>query len=76
MDKNLKRNINLDLIRVIAMIFVVMVHVNPRPWQSIPVINIAMGVILISCNSFFYMLSGELNLIQKFCNQKDYYKLN
>lgn len=69
-----ERDANLDLIRVLAMVFTVAVHIQPFPWAANAFLNCFMTAVLLSCNSFFYMLSGELNLSQSFSEKKDYWR--
>ncbi len=68
------RNINLDLIRVIAMIFVVMVHIPVIPFQNNNLIHNILKTIFLSCNSLFFMLSGYFNLNDTMYTEKDYKK--
>ncbi len=68
-----ERNTNLDFIRVLSTLFVVGIHVIPHPWGSnIP--GIAFSSVLATCNGFFFMLSGQLNLTQRFSDTGDYRK--
>lgn len=70
-----ERDVNLDFIRVLAMIFTVAIHIQPYPWGEAGALwNCIMTALLLSCNSFFYMLSGQLNLSQTFSEKKDYYR--
>ncbi len=72
--KNSIRNINLDLIRVIAMILVVMVHIPVMPFQNNDLIHNTLKTIFLSCNSLFFMLSGYFNLNETIYTKKEYKK--
>lgn len=66
------RNASLDLIRVISMIFVIAVHTSPKPMARSALFTAAFSMVLLTCNSNFYMLSGELNLTKRVETAEDY----
>ncbi len=66
------RDISLDFIRVVSMIFVIGAHTSPKPMARSPLFTAAFLMILLTCNSNFYMLSGELNLSKRFETAGDY----
>ena len=68
------RNINLDLIRLIAMIFVIMVHIPFLPYQNNKFIANTFRSLFLSCNSLFFMLSGYFNLSYVIKKEEDYSK--
>ena len=61
-----------DLIRVIAMMFVIMIHVPDHPFADIPLLENAAMTILLLCNPFFYLISGRFNLSRSFETKEDY----
>ena len=67
-----QRNANYDLMRCLAMIMVIMVHVPSKPFSGHPVLSNAFLVLIFTCNSLFYMLSGVLNLSKTFDKKEDY----
>lgn len=76
---NTKRNFQYDLIRVIAMIMVLIIHVEEEtryfkhphniPWH----ISTILIAFLIICNPIFFMMSGKFNLKKNFQSPHDYY---
>lgn len=60
-DINIKRNTQADLVRVVAMFFVVCIH-NHIAFSDDRVVEIIKNTILYTCNGMFYMLSGRFNL--------------
>ena len=66
------RNSSLDFIRVMSMFFVIAVHTSPKPLSWSPTFLTAFQMLLLTCNSNFYMMSGELNLQKRFEGPKDY----
>lgn len=71
-DKN-KRDIQLDLIRVISMILVIGVHCAKQPFSAYPMLQKTFIRFMLTCNGMFYMLSGRFALNTK-CNTKQEYK--
>ena len=66
------RNSSLDFIRVMSMFFVIAVHTSPKPLSWSPTFLTAFQMLLLTCDSNFYMMSGELNLQKRFEGPKDY----
>lgn len=54
------------------MFFVIAVHTSPKPLSWSPTFLTAFQMLLLTCNSNFYMMSGELNLQKRFEGPKDY----
>lgn len=61
---------NYDFIRVIACIFVIMIHIEDKPFSF----NIRMiyTTVLFTSNGLFYMLSGKFNLERTYNSIEDY----
>lgn len=68
------RNINLDFIRILSMIFVIAIHTEPKPLADNVLFTSILTTILFTCNSNFYLLSGQLNLQKSFSTPNDYKK--
>ena len=68
-----KRDIQLDLIRVISMILVIGIHCAVKPFSASPMIQKSFIRFMFACNGMFYMLSGRFALSTK-CNTKMEYK--
>ncbi|WP_276627783.1 hypothetical protein, partial [Sharpea azabuensis] len=69
-----KRLIQFDILRVMAMIFVIAIHVSVRPFVTNPYMKNMWYVLFLVCNGLFYMLSGKFNLrmiCQIKCNTYD-----
>ena len=66
------RDINLDFIRVLSMIFVIAVHVEPKPLAGNILFTSILYTILFTCNTNFYLLSGQLHLRRNFSTPSDY----
>lgn len=64
------KNINLDLIRVISMIFVVLIYILELLITDTSPIKIIVRSILYTCNGMFFMLSGYLNLDKRIKTKK------
>ena len=66
---NRGRDVRYDVIRVVAMMFVIAVHVNPKPFNSFPWFKDVFDYIVYTCNGMFFMLSGlfamKKNTLQK-----------
>lgn len=56
-----KRDSRLDIIRVIAMLFVISIHISVPITDNIW-INGSKSAVLYTCNGIFYMISGILNI--------------
>lgn len=67
-----QRNAHYDLMRVLAVIMVVMVHVPIKPFSENPVLRNLLMTLISTCNSIFFMLSGRLNLAKTFEQPTDY----
>ena len=59
---NKERDVRYDVIRVVAMMFVIAVHVNPKPFNSFPWFKDIFDYIVYTCNGMFFMLSGFFNM--------------
>lgn len=69
-----KRIIQFDILRVMAMIFVIAIHVQVKPFSTNPFITNMWYVLFLVCNGLFYMLSGKFNLRKKFDSNKSIFK--
>lgn len=69
---NRGREVRYDVIRVVAMLFVIAVHVNPKPFNSFPWFKDVFDYIIYTCNGMFFMLSGFFNMKKEFCTKEDY----
>ena len=69
---NKGREIRYDVIRVVAMLFVIAVHVNPKPFNSFPWFKDVFDYIIYTCNGMFFMLSGFFNMKKEFHIKEDY----
>lgn len=67
-----KRDIQLDMIRVIAMFFVIGVHCSRKPFSDNTLFQTGINNFLSSCNGMFFMLSGRFALSTKCNTKKDY----
>ena len=67
-----ERDVRYDVIRVVAMMFVIAVHVNPKPFNSIPWFKDVFDYIIYTCNGMFFMLSGLFNMKRDFSSKEDY----
>ena len=67
-----QRNANYDLMRSLAIILVIMVHAPIKPFAEHPVLINSLVVLIYTCNSLFFMLSGRLNLAKSFERKEDY----
>ena len=67
-----ERDVRYDVIRVVAMMFVIAVHVNPKPFNSIPWFKDVFDYIIYTCNGMFFMLSGLFNMKRDFSGKEDY----
>ena len=66
------REVRYDVIRVVAMLFVIAVHVNPKPFNSFPWFKDVFDYIIYTCNGMFFMLSGFFNMKKEFKTKEDY----
>ncbi len=71
---NRGRDVRYDVIRVVAMMFVIAVHVNPKPFNSFPWFKDVFDYIIYTCNGMFFMLSGLFNM-KKCPSTKDEYSV-
>ena len=69
----MERESTSDAIRVIAMVFVICVHTYEKPWGDSKLVYNAVDMVLMLCNSLFFMLSGHFNLRKSFDCKRDYY---
>ena len=69
---NNERNISLDFIRALSLILVIATHTFPKPLADNLLFTSFFNMFLYTCNSNFYMLSGQLNLKKKFETPQDY----
>lgn len=72
------RKSEVDLLRVIAMLFVIAIHTLTLPVQDAGVGMLALTALLFSSNGVFFMISGRFNLDRQFRSAGDilmfYYK--
>ena len=66
------RDVRYDVIRVTAMLFVIAVHVNPKPFNAFPWFKDIFDYIIYTCNGMFFMLSGLFNMKREFRTKEDY----
>lgn len=69
---NREREIRYDVIRVVAMLFVIAVHVNPKPFNAMPWFRDVFEYIIYTCNGMFFMLSGFFNMKKPFSTKEEY----
>lgn len=69
---NRGRDVRYDVIRVVSMLFVIAVHVNPKPFNSVPWMKDIFDDLIYSCNGMFFMLSGFFNMKNEFHSKEDY----
>lgn len=69
--KDTGRNANIDLIRTLCTLFVIMIHTTVKPFGGKPLAyNTLLGGLLVS-NGIFYLMSGRLNLAKEFHSGKE-----
>jgi len=68
------RNVNIDLIRLFAMLCVIYLHVLPNPLDVYPVFRSVVLHILSVSIQLFFMVSGYFNLSKTFNSKEDYRK--
>lgn len=71
-----ERNANLDLIRVMSMIFVIAVHSPVSPFSDSYFAAQGAFLVFILCDGLFFMISGQLNLskpIRSYSDMVDFY---
>ena len=66
------RDVRYDVIRVVAMFFVIAVHVNPKPFNSMPWFKDVFDYVIYTCNGMFFMLSGFFNMKKELSTKEDY----
>lgn len=66
------RDVRYDVIRVVAMLFVIAVHVNPKPFNSFPWFKDVFDYIIYTCNGMFFMLSGLFAMKRTYSSKEDY----
>lgn len=69
---NRGRDVRYDVIRVVSMLFVIAVHVNPKPFNSFPWFKDVFDYMIYTCNGMFFMLSGFFNMKNEFHSKEDY----
>ena len=69
---NRGRDVRYDVIRVVAMMFVIAVHVNPKPFNSFPWFKDVFDYIVYTCNGMFFMLSGLFAMKKQYSTKEDY----
>lgn len=69
---NRGRDVRYDVIRVVAMMFVIAVHVNPKPFNSFPWFKDVFDYIVYTCNGMFFMLSGLFAMKKEYSAKEDY----
>lgn len=69
---NRGRDVRYDVIRVTAMLFVIAVHVNPKPFNSFPWFKDVFDDIIYSCNGMFFMLSGLFAMRKEYVTREEY----
>lgn len=69
---NRGRDVRYDVIRVTAMLFVIAVHVNPKPFNSFPWFKDVFDDIIYTCNGMFFMLSGLFAMRKEYTAKEDY----
>lgn len=69
---NRGRDVRYDVIRVVSMLFVIAVHVNPKPFNSFPWFKDVFDYLIYTCNGMFFMLSGYFNMKNECCSKEDY----
>lgn len=67
-----ERDVRYDVIRVVSMLFVIAVHVNPKPFNSFPWFRDVFDDIIYTCNGMFFMLSGYFNMRNECRSREDY----
>lgn len=68
-----KRNANIDLARIMAMLFVIAVHIPPYPYDDdIVVYTVLSPIVFLLPNHLFFALSGFLNIDKAFNCREDY----
>lgn len=65
------RDSRYDLVRTLAMVFVIGVHL-PMEFTENATIGIIKNAVFLSCNGLFYILSGKFNISKRFVTSKDY----
>lgn len=69
---NETRNVNYDLMRVIAMLFVIGIHVTGGNITVNGWLDQGILTLFLVCNPFFFMMSGKFNLRHEFKTREDY----
>ena len=68
--KETKREIQSDLIRVVAMLFVISLHVPTNLGERHVYLDNLKTIVILTCNGMFFMLSGKYNL--RFQREKEH----
>lgn len=71
MSETKKREIGYDVVRCIAMLFVIALHTNPKPYQNGTIGQELFLSVFYACNGLFFMLSGRFALAEKLDGVKD-----
>lgn len=69
---NRERDVRYDVIRIVSMLFVIAVHVNPKPFNAFPWFRDVFDDIIYTCNGMFFMLSGYFNMKNQCSDRKEY----
>ncbi len=75
--KETKRAVGYDIVRVVAMLFVIALHTNPKPYQNGSFGQELFLSVFYACNGLFFMLSGRFALAEKLDGVREilkYYK--
>lgn len=65
MIKEQKREIGYDVVRCLAMLFVIALHTNPKPYQNGSIWQELFLSVFFTCNGLFFMMSGRFALSEK-----------
>lgn len=68
----MKREVSYDYVRVLAMLFVIAVHIPLDEYGDNQIVNVIYKSILLTCNNMFFMLSGRFNLNVILKDKRDY----
>ena len=66
-----KRELGYDFVRVIAMLFVIALHTNPKPYANGSIWQELFLSVFFACNGLFFMLSGRFALSKKLSGVKE-----
>ena len=66
-----KRELGYDFVRCIAMLFVIALHTNPKPYANGSIWQELFLSVFFACNGLFFMLSGRFALAKKLDGVKE-----